>query len=522
MNIVPLGLALGLLVGAGEGEPTTTTINTCVELLEMDGLEWREKSHGALTPIGQQGAVTIWSAPRSAHAALTAHAARTIAAPRMVSNVGTPATIRTGQVRNYVASLERMADGPVLKAHSLAFQPTIDECQDGLTLSVTGRPLDQGVLARLELEESQIAAMHVVKVRDGVVGTPELGAHASRVDASYQVPEVLTGRVAGEWLVPRDGILILSLGARTVRDESGKARLCERVVVLDCTSEQRTFESAPVPVHTALAAPVLTRSRYIGPAPKSSYALQVAPQAPICLAGAILHAPLSPVLLVQGVPCVVRTHEATAPGQDVDAGFSLATLNVPATTATTVPDRAHAGMPEIPSRAIPQGFAANGRPVPLPPLPPESVREPEASAEARGTPQAKSFRPATVPVESGTPVPPPAELAAHPGRVEFEGDVTILTRDGTVIEAESLVFTPPAECPTCQQVRTADRDAAIRRTNVVEARTAGCPSGVSCEATATAPSSDSAITRMVRIPVLGGAVEVKVRVSHGREPVAQP
>jgi hypothetical protein len=47
---------------------------------------------------------------------------------------------------------------------------------------------------------------------------PNHGLHASAMAATIQVPEVDSRRVEGEWLIPSDGALLVSLGPRALRE----------------------------------------------------------------------------------------------------------------------------------------------------------------------------------------------------------------------------------------------------------------------------------------------------------------
>ena len=53
------------------------------------------------------------------------------------------------------------------------------------------------------------------------------------ITCSVQVPEISQAKVEGEWLIPNNGVLIVSLGVKTVADDEGKAVVRERVAVIE-------------------------------------------------------------------------------------------------------------------------------------------------------------------------------------------------------------------------------------------------------------------------------------------------
>src|SRR5207245_238213 len=69
----------------------------------------------------------------------------------------------------YVAHLERLADGPKNQATALAFMPETASVEEGFRANVSGRRLDQGVLARVAIEEAHVKSMHVVRMSEKYV-----------------------------------------------------------------------------------------------------------------------------------------------------------------------------------------------------------------------------------------------------------------------------------------------------------------------------------------------------------------
>ena len=105
---------------------------------------------------------------------------------------------------------------------------------------MTGRKLDQGVLACVVLDESRVAAVHQVALSENVGAkaccasdaAPACGKIASRIE----IPEVVHAAVGGEWLIPNDGVLVLSLGVQTTADAAGRAVVAERLVLIEASA----------------------------------------------------------------------------------------------------------------------------------------------------------------------------------------------------------------------------------------------------------------------------------------------
>jgi hypothetical protein len=85
-----------------------------------------------------------------------------------------------------------------------------------------------------------------------------VGAIKSRIE----VPEVAHAALGGEWLIPGEGALVLSLGVRTTGDAAGKAIVSERLVLIEASGpgdscvEQASLGRPLTEVHPAIACPM--------------------------------------------------------------------------------------------------------------------------------------------------------------------------------------------------------------------------------------------------------------------------
>ena len=138
--------------------------------------------------------------------------------------------------------------------------------------------------------------------------------------AQVQIPEIGHAEIAGEWLIPRDELLLVGFGPHTVADKDGKAVVRERLALI--TAEE-------------VALPTASTSPEFLELPRSLPRVAVSP----------------PRLAI----------------------------------------------PAIPSRSLPQGVHADGTPAELPPLPDEEKADPSPSpgdsSEPRPSPQTKKPHP---------------------------------------------------------------------------------------------------------------------------------
>jgi hypothetical protein len=82
--------------------------------------------------------------------------------------------------------------------------------------------------------------------------------------AMVQVPEIGRAEIAGEWLIPRDEVLLIGFGPHTVADENGKAVVRERLAMIsaeDVAMPTAAADSEPLGLPgTIMTIPKMTRS----------------------------------------------------------------------------------------------------------------------------------------------------------------------------------------------------------------------------------------------------------------------
>ncbi|AGA30279.1 hypothetical protein [Singulisphaera acidiphila] len=305
MNAALSLFALALLGADSSPNQGTLPIQYRVKLLEMDGLKWRESIYTRLQPVARQGTCAIWTANQDVIKPLVDQASRVLMNPQVMADPNAVAAYSQRTTRKVASQLTRHADGPVDHAVAVAYTTDHEDLREGCQFTMSGRKLDQGMLVRMVVEETRIAAIHQVKLTEFVPKKDDQGEQTI-LSPKLDVPEVVKGTLEGEWLIPNSGVLVASLGAHTIDDGNGKAVIRERLMLI---------EAAPVTPRTTVdLSQALSRSfTFVAPARVST------------------------------IP--MPNHLPIMPGR----------------------------VPIAPSRSLPIARAADGTPVPLPPLPESQV-----------------------------------------------------------------------------------------------------------------------------------------------------
>ncbi len=253
-----------------------------------------------MRPVTRQEACAVWLLDEAAFRELleicqTDTRSQVLQAPKMTTRIGDPARMTSEETVQYVASLKRVADGPPNKSTRLAFEPEVDKVHSGVRVNIpTSQLKGQNLFVKIVIEENRLVAMHTVKYTETVQpkpGTdpevtqtsllgrlnPNHAPHPTAINGTIQVPEVDSRRVEGEWLIPSDGALLVSLGPRAVHERGFLKGHEEHLIAITArpvTGQAATQpspastqplpaagQSAPTPAHpSAIKPPLITPS----------------------------------------------------------------------------------------------------------------------------------------------------------------------------------------------------------------------------------------------------------------------
>ncbi len=164
-----MGISLGWVVffvagvtGAPPAERGAAQISYTVKMVEAEGVGWREAVFTHLKPVTRQGAATVWTLPKNATASLIKEickspAGAVVAAPRVTAFSGVPAAIQVRGNRTFVTQVAWNGDEIGAKA-------TPEDVRVGWHATMIGRPLDQGILVKLVVEDTEIRGVHKMSV----------------------------------------------------------------------------------------------------------------------------------------------------------------------------------------------------------------------------------------------------------------------------------------------------------------------------------------------------------------------
>jgi hypothetical protein len=114
---------------------------------------------------------------------------------------------------------------------------------------LSSRLKGQVLFAQIEIDENRLVAFHTAGYKESVKPNPkdepapdntsllhrlhlDQAEQAHAINATIQVPEVDSRRIAGEWLIPSKGALVVSLGVRSRHEKGAKKRIEEHLIAI--------------------------------------------------------------------------------------------------------------------------------------------------------------------------------------------------------------------------------------------------------------------------------------------------
>jgi hypothetical protein len=447
-----MGVALGWIAvtlagmaGSAPKEAAGAPISYTVQMVDTQGMGWREGVMAHLKPVTRQGATTVWTMPLQVMTSLVKEAQKdpachVIAAPRVTAFSGVPATIQCRANRDLITRVSWNGD-------EIAPEGASEKVRLGWHTTFVGRQLDQGVLVKLVFEDAHIRAVHHVKLNRSSAScssqSPQATGSDSQVfagsgkvfkfvaipvagkspfdvpdskdgcmdaegccasgdqDASVrtvalEVPEIGSQEVAGEWLIPKGEFLLLSFGAYTVADQDGKAVVKERLAIIGA---EEAADADAVPPAAYPPAYSVNPPGYFRPTPVTPGENPPRPagSAPV---PAMTFGPTAPAALTSP-PSPVEPFGPTAPAglyAPPVGTFGAPSVPVAPTAKPPLP------MPAAPARSLPQGYHSDGTKAVLPPLPTDEMDDEDSSesSEPLASPQTKKPQKPKPPADAGT------------------------------------------------------------------------------------------------------------------------
>ncbi len=160
MSIALEWLAMVLVGFAGAPEPKADgpEIIYQFQVIEVHGLQWREAAGRGLKPVASRGGVTVWTAPRDFFKTLPEGTTKeVVTTPRVSACSQAPAHFTIRNNHPFVTQVAWRGEGAPPRQ-------TTETVREGMTTTIAGRSIDQGVLAQLVIEDTDIRSVHTLNV----------------------------------------------------------------------------------------------------------------------------------------------------------------------------------------------------------------------------------------------------------------------------------------------------------------------------------------------------------------------
>lgn len=282
-------LALGLVlstIGADDRPPPRQTpallvtpasssaplVQYEVRFVSTPGLEWRSALADHLRLVTRQEGASVWAVDdKTVYEILKTCENETktcdLAPPRATTELGEAVELSARHRQTYVAEMkpstarDSVPDGEVVRT---SFSPETATLDLGPTVRVdSSRLVGVGVQAAVKIEDRRLLAMHQA-VRRAVVEErreyavpvlskiPFVGRRLFRnigiarqpISATVEIPEVSSLSIEGDWLIPSEGALVVSLGPVS-NAENRDQPVGESLVIL--SARVLPIDPAPVP-----------------------------------------------------------------------------------------------------------------------------------------------------------------------------------------------------------------------------------------------------------------------------------
>ncbi|OJW24721.1 MAG: hypothetical protein BGO49_06730 [Planctomycetales bacterium 71-10] len=379
--------------------------------VEVKGLGWRE---AGLKPVAQHNSVGVWTAPDDFLDRIAGASPEAGPPAEVVGAVRKPVHVTTRKPQDFVTRV-------VWKGKGKAPRPVVESVREGLTATVVGRRIDQGVLAQVVVEDVDVRAVHtIVPARDAL-------KRASAEVAAPQCPfEAMKAKEQGDASVTVTVTATMDAEARPQADagkpgwQAGKPAECRGESA--CCKEAAKADGQAVRAgwtagEGAVQIPEVGRASAAGEWLIPDGEVLVIGFGPHTVADAEGKAVVREHLAV--IAAEVADDEAAAPvAFDVPPPPPPGLVPTPTTEPAPAPARVEApktaaALPDLPGRTLPQPIHPDGTPAPLPTVPEDEAPAAAADESSEPLPSPQSRKKAEprdeAPAEAPKPEPKKAE-----------------------------------------------------------------------------------------------------------------
>ena len=160
MSIAQQWLAMALVGFAGTLEPKSDgpEIAYQFQVIEVHGLQWREAAGHGLKSVASHGGVSVWTAPRDYFKNLPQGTTKEVLTDAQGRRV------LSGSCPHHCSQQPSVRDPGPLARRGATPRHTTEYVREGITATFAGRSIDQGILAQLVIEDTDVHSVHTLSV----------------------------------------------------------------------------------------------------------------------------------------------------------------------------------------------------------------------------------------------------------------------------------------------------------------------------------------------------------------------
>ena len=217
---------------AAASASSTSAIQFRVAIYEMNDFDLRKTlfDQHLAEPISIQKSATVWVVDRTVVETIKRRAHHVEWKPDLVAKPGQDVMVNINAIRRFGAVEARFSIGAG-STPKIGFDGRDGQIPESFEAKMSGRSLDQGTLISLNLHDAHVINIHR-NYPTGPVFAPVQDVDVERRQAHFEVPELAEARVQGEWLIPKEGAVAISLGMHTVSNGKKGSVVRERVAVV--------------------------------------------------------------------------------------------------------------------------------------------------------------------------------------------------------------------------------------------------------------------------------------------------
>ena len=204
-----------------------------VRLIHMPAATWRSRVYANCTRLDRQGISTVWALDKQTvtdlELCLTSMHADLVSSPRITALDRDSAVISMKTPKQYVGEIDRVVKTRDGKVEAVAFRPVVETIDDAVSIKCGIDRSTPIPTLSIDLSSSWIGALNVA----ATVETYENSKYGKGlIAAQMQLPQIVEAKVRGDFKVPDDCQLLISLGTCSLIDKQGKAIVIERLALI--------------------------------------------------------------------------------------------------------------------------------------------------------------------------------------------------------------------------------------------------------------------------------------------------